>query len=347
MKRHDPLVSAYLKRIEQEARQRHKRFPGHLDTIYFGGGTPSHLSDKELAFLVSVLADTWGFPAAQETTLEADPLTFDAARLKFFRSLGFNRLSIGVQSTQDEVLKFLGRQHSGEEGLAAVRMALEAGFEVSADVITAVAGQDTARDLHALAQTGVTHLSAYNLTIEPFTPFARRGVQVDEDKEARDYALTNDILSSYGLMRYEVSSHAKPGHESKHNQVYWHGNYFLALGPSAAGFEPAPARYKKTIGIRRTNLPIKAWLTQTPPETQRVNQEDYVLDVLMTGLRTTQGVNLTQLSTRSNINVATRYDDLINDMTQKHLLELSCGQLRATPEGLLQLNRVLLAFFSH
>jgi putative oxygen-independent coproporphyrinogen III oxidase len=238
MKRNEGLVEAYLERLAGEANERYQDFPVQLDTIYFGGGTPSHLSDKELARVTETLHKTWGFPAKLETTLEADPLTFNKERLQFFKELGFNRLSIGLQSTQDHVLKFLGRIHTGKEGLEAVIIALETGFEVSADLITGIDGQDTAKDLHTLAQTGVPHISVYSLTIEPFTPFALRKVQRNEDKEASDYDLTNEILSSYGLERYEVSSHAKRGHESKHNGVYWGGDYFLALGPSASGFVP-------------------------------------------------------------------------------------------------------------
>ena len=128
MRRDEGLVAAYLRRLEQEALTLYEEFPDTLDTIYLGGGTPSHLSDEELEKVVGIFQKTWGWPARLETTLEADPLTFDAARLQTFHELSFNRLSIGLQSTQDEVLKFLGRRHGGAEGLQAVEMVLEAGF---------------------------------------------------------------------------------------------------------------------------------------------------------------------------------------------------------------------------
>ena len=318
MRRHEGLVAAYLARLEQEAVSLYREFPSQLKTIYLGGGTPSHLSDEELARVVSIFEKTWGW--AEETTLEADPLTFNKARLEFFKRLGFNRLSIGLQSTQDDVLKFLGRLHSAEEGLNAVEMALNAGFEVSADLITAVNGQDTAQDLRTLAETGVTHISVYNLTIEPYTPFALRGVQVDEAKEAKDFELTNEVLSGYGFERYEVSSHAKPGHESKHNQTYWHGDYFLALGPSAAGFYPVENKSEASsrfVGERRTNLLIKGWLEHTPPERLLVTPDDYVLDVLMTGLRTRRGIDLDRLAERTGIQVGERYASLVETLTAR------------------------------
>ena len=353
MRRDELLVAAYLRRLEGEALTLYDEFPGPLDTVYLGGGTPSHLTDDELASVVGIFQKTWGWPARLETTLEADPLTFDGARLQTFRELGFDRLSIGLQSTQDGVLKFLGRRHSGAEGLQAVETALNAGFETSADLITAVSGQDAKKDLHALARTGVPHVSVYNLTIEPYTPFARRGVVVDADKEADDYALADAALSQYGLERYEVSSHARPGHESKHNQVYWHGDYFLALGPSAAGFVPVrfpPASLNKggeslRIGERRTNGPIKGWLEHAPPDVMPVDAQDYVLDVLMTGLRTKRGVDLARLEARSGVDVRGPYRDVLERFIKEGRLELDHTRLRATKAGLLGLNPVLRAFF--
>lgn len=343
MHRNEHLVAAYLERLEVEAVALYNEFPTHLDTVYFGGGTPSHLSDAELARVVGIFEKTWGWPAKLETTLEADPLTFDEKRLEFFKTLGFNRLSIGLQSTQDEVLKFLGRLHNGAQGLRAVDTALAAGFEVSADLITGVFNQDAAQDLHALAQTGVPHVSVYSLTIEPYTPFALRGVTVDEDKEADDYALASEILSSYGLERYEVSSHAKPGHESKHNQVYWRGEYFLSLGPSAAGFVPGE---RGLVGVRRTNGPIKTWLEGAPPENLPVTPEDYVLDLLMTGLRTRKGVDVTTLAERSGVDILEKYRGLVEDLTGRGLLEVAGSHLRTTERGLWQLNGILKQFFA-
>jgi putative oxygen-independent coproporphyrinogen III oxidase len=361
MKRNEGLVAAYLERLAQEATERYQEFPVELETIYLGGGTPSHMSDKELIRVTETLHRTWGFPAKLETTLEADPLTFNRERLRFFKDLGFNRLSIGLQSTQDHVLKFLGRVHTGKEGLEAVTTALEAGFEVSADLITGIEGQDTAKDLHTLAQTGVPHISVYSLTIEPFTPFALRKVQRNEDKEASDYDLTNEILSGYGLERYEVSSHAKVGHESKHNQVYWGGNYFLALGPSASGFIPLkrggetesrrvgerilpPLSHSPTLPLRFTNPPIKSWLKGGVLEIIEVMPERYVQDVLMTGLRTKRGVDVERLEQRTGINILTRYKDIISLFVKHELLEVKDNHLIATDKGLLQLNGMVSRF---
>ena len=343
MHRNEDLVAAYLERLEHEAKALHAQFPAELDTIYLGGGTPSHLTDDELARVVDILKNTWGFPAQVETTLEADPLTFDKARLETFKTLGFNRLSIGLQSTQDEVLKFLGRLHGGRAGLQAVELALAAGFEVSADLITGVNAQDAALDLQRLAATGAPHISVYSLVIEPYTPFALRGVSVDEAKESADFDLATGVLADYGFERYEVSSHAKPGHESNHNQAYWRGDYFLNLGPSAAGF--VPAKNPTLLGERRTNLPIKNWLQNQSPTTDAVTAQDYVLDVLLTSLRTRAGVNIARLESRSGINILTRYADLIDELERHKLLRVQAGFLKTTEAGLRQLNGVVRRFW--
>lgn len=342
MRRHEGLVAGYLDRLETEARELHAQYPGPLDTIYFGGGTPSHLEDDELERITSFFADTWGWPARLETTLEADPLTFDPARLQRFRDWGIDRLSIGLQSTQDEVLRFLGRRHDGRAGLEAVTWALDAGFEVSADIITAVPGQDAERDLHALAATGVPHVSVYTLSVEPFTPFALRGVRVDPDREADDYDLADRVLSTYGYERYEVSSHAKPGHTSQHNQIYWHGEPFLALGPSAAGYLPGNGG----LGIRTRNAPIKTWLEGEPPHREESTPRDYVLERLMTGLRTTAGVDLREVSRVSGIDVDERYAEPLDAARAKGWLIQSGGRLRATSAGLARLDAILRTIFA-
>jgi coproporphyrinogen III oxidase-like Fe-S oxidoreductase len=351
MRRDEGLVTAYVKRLKEEATELYQRFPDKLETLYFGGGTPSHLSDAELSEIMLHIYSLWG-TATLETTLEADPLTFDKARLKSFKDFGVTRLSIGLQSTQDPVLKFLGRLHDGEQGLEAVTLALEEGFEVSADLITGMTQQDTAQDIHTLAQTGIKHISVYSLTIEPFTPFALRKLKPDQDKEAVDYGLTQNLLSNYGLERYEVSNHAKPGHESKHNQVYWQGNYFSALGPSAASFLPLNSLGKGVeaksglLGERRINPSIKFWLQGQAPEIIPIDNKRYVEDVLMTALRTRQGLNLDILQERTDINILEHYHTIIQSLLKHRLLSLDFPYLKATENGVLQLNGMIQRFIN-
>src|SRR5690606_36945949 len=233
------------------------------------------------------LADADGRVGRLETTLEADPLTFDARRLELFRRLGVTRLSIGLQSSQDAVLAYLGRAHDAEAGLEAVRLALASGMRVNVDVIMAVPGQRLADDLRTVLDLGVNHLSVYSLTIEPDTPFGRRGIVIDPDVDADAFELAGDVVAEYGLERYEVSNFARPGEESLHNLAYWRGDRYLALGPGASAYLPEGA-----FGTRTKNPPIKTWLLGAPPERDVLDADDVVLERLMTGLRTREGVDL-------------------------------------------------------
>lgn len=336
MLRHDGLVERYLERMEEEIADLARRYPGRLETIYFGGGTPSSLDDRELERLVRAIDRAWGFPATAETTLEADPLTFDRERLRHWRSSGFSRLSIGVQSFQEQVLRRLGRRHDPRSARDSVGWALAEGFEVSVDIITAVDGQDASIDLHEAASSGVAHVSVYTLTVEPFTPFALRGVTVDEDRAADDFELAAHVLTGYGLERYEVSSHAKTGHESRHNQVYWHGRHFLGAGPAAASFLPVPG----APGERVTNPPIKSWLAGSAPLREVSGARDYLIERLMTGLRTRLGVDLADAKAAGAMDPETlaREFELLVGL---ELLEWSHGRLRATESGLIRLDAIL------
>ena len=346
MRRHEGLVARYLERIEAEAAALAARFPGPLRTLYLGGGTPSHLDDGELARVLAAVRRGWGGLGSLETTLEADPGTFDERRAARWRDQGVTRLSIGAQSTQDAVLRFLGRSHSGVEALRAIDDALAAGLHVSADVITAVPGQDARRDLEAVAASGAQHVSVYTLTVEPFTPFAQRGVEIDEERSADDYELAESVLAAHGLERYEVSNHARGGFESHHNRAYWRGDWWLALGPSAAGFEPpTPSDPPGTLAVRTRNGPIKTWLLGAAPERTPIDGPTLALELLMTGLRTREGVDLAALRERCGVDVAERTPRALELGLRHDLLALEGARLRSTRTGLPRLNAVLRRFF--
>jgi oxygen-independent coproporphyrinogen-3 oxidase len=289
----------------------------------------------------------WGGLGALETTLEADPGTFDAARAARWRDDGITRVSIGMQSTQDAVLRFLGRSHDGAEALRATEHALAAGLAASVDVITAVPGQDVRADLTAAAVSGAQHVSVYTLTIEPFTPFARRGVHVDEERAADDFELAEGVLAAHGLERYEVSNHARPGFESHHNRAYWRGERWLALGPSAAGFEPpGPDDPPGTCGVRTRNAPIKTWLAGEPAERTPVDGATLALELLMTGLRTREGVDARVVRARTGVDPFERYAPQIAAATEQGTLRRRGDRLVASRRGVMVLNAVLRPFFA-
>ncbi|HEX7038964.1 MAG TPA: radical SAM family heme chaperone HemW [Trueperaceae bacterium] len=339
MLRHEGLAARYVARLEAELAELAAEHGGPLDTLYLGGGTPSHLRDDELERVFAALR-AFGGPGRRETTLEADPLTFDAERLASFGALGVTRLSIGLQSTQDRVLSFLGRLHDGAQGLAAVETALASGLRVNVDVMAAIAGQDLELDLSRVVGAGAKHVSVYSLTVEPHTPFALRGVTVDEEVDAAAFELAAAVLSRAGLRRYEVSNHAVPGEESLHNLVYWRGGHYLGAGPSAASHLPGGDGF----GVRLRNPPLKGWLAGEPPETEVLTADDVVLERLMTGLRTLEGVDLAALESFTGYAVESGAARWLEDCLSHGLLALEGRRLAATPAGLVRLDAVLRAF---
>ncbi len=219
-----------------------------IETVFFGGGTPSLWEPAELGrVLAGILASCESAPDV-EITAECNPSSLDEARARALLDAGVNRLSVGVQSLDEERLRFLGRLHDADGGLAAVRAAIRAGApRVSGDLIYAVAtatsgasAEDAARDVAAVADLGPTHVSAYSLTIEPGTPFgdlARKGrlPLAPDDAAADAYLAVEAALEARGFDHYEVSNYAKPGAEARHNLGYWRGRDYLGLGCGAYG----------------------------------------------------------------------------------------------------------------
>ncbi|MVN87763.1 radical SAM family heme chaperone HemW [Deinococcus sp. HMF7620] len=232
------LVEQYLAKLDEDAARLAGTYAVDLDTVYLGGGTPSFLRDEELRALVGSVRRHLGW-GRRENTLEVNPGTVTPARAAHWQALGFDRASVGVQSLHDPTLKFLGRQHDAAQAREAVCTLVGRGMRVSGDLITAVPGQPLDADIQGLLDLGVGHVSAYTLTIEPGTEFARRGVTVHEDDERAGFERTEALLTAAGLTRYEISNYARPGQESQHNLAYWQGRTYLGLGPGAAGHYPA------------------------------------------------------------------------------------------------------------
>ncbi len=336
-------VEAYLAQLEVQAAALAARYAVDLDTVYLGGGTPSFLRDHELAALVGTVRRHLGW-GRQENTLEVNPGTVSPERAAHWRSLGFDRASVGVQSLNDDTLRFLGRQHDAGQARAAVMELRAAGFRVSGDLITAVPGQDLAADVEGLVGLGVEHVSAYTLTIEPGTEFARRGVTVAEEDEQEGFTRTAELLARHGFTRYELSNYARPGAESRHNLAYWRNRFYLGLGPGAAGHYPLPPSGDGLLGERVTQPHLHDWLAGERAERDLITPEEYVTDALFMGLRLADGVDLRDLTGRSGLDVRARYGAVIAEQARLGLLALDGDQLRATPEGQWVLNRVVTAF---
>ena len=319
--------------------------PRPLVSLYFGGGTPSLMSDG-LIGRVAVAADRlFGLMPGAEVTLEANPNDIGEARLRGWRAAGVNRLSLGVQSFDDGQLAFLGRDHDGEAARRAVEMMLGAFERSTFDLIYALPGEgaaDWSARLEDALATGVRHLSLYQLTVEPGTAFARAVSRGDwtptgEDLDADLYEATAARTSARGLPPYEVSSHAEPGHEAVHNALYWQGADWLAIGPGAHGRLTTHEGRVATEGARGIGGYLKV-----PPGTRLAEEAlspgEALTERVAGGLRMIAGLPLASVDAP----LARAAQPLIED----GLLTLHADRLAATPAGRLVLDAVTAALLS-
>jgi len=359
------LVDEYLRRIRAEAGELAATYPHRLDTIYFGGGTPSHLRDAELGELVGIIRDAFGW--ASEVNFEVHPTTASRARLERWVELGFTRLSVGVESLDDAVLARLGRGHGADVARRALELTLDvaasAGSDadgvprvrVSADVMTAIDGQDVAGDLAAVAASGVDHVSAYTLTIEAGTPFAERGVEVDPEAEAAALDAASEVLGVAGLSRYEVSNHARPGHECRHNLAYWDNAWWSSLGPGASSHLPPTEAQRESapsvVAVRRSSSGLPAWLAGEEGELDYRDAEGYVVDGVLAGLRRPSGVDLGRLGERVGLGsdaIEARWGPAIGEVVTSGWATVECAgdsvTIVPTAAGTAVLDQVAAAF---
>ncbi len=243
----DDLIEMLIEEARRESIER-------IDTLYFGGGTPTSLSSCQLERLLSGLLPILHLTDNAELTFEAGPETLDSEKLTLLRKFGTTRLSIGVQSFADGILEILGRRHGVERANQAVRDALDQGFEVSIDLMYGIPGQsmgDWEASLSAAVSSGVNHISLYCLSFEENTPFetlrnAGRLVPVDDDMESAMFFRAVETLGAEGFLRYELSSFARNGRVSRHNLTYWLGGGYYGFGPSAHAYYPGPQDWVRT-----------------------------------------------------------------------------------------------------
>ena len=350
LERKNGLVEAYLHQLEQDASQLVAQHGASaLKTLYVGGGTPSFLRDAELEQLAHIIQKHFGW-ASLEATLEVNPGTVNAARAQHWHDLGFTRVSVGVQSTQDAVLKFLGRTHNASQALTALETLQSTGFAVSADLITAVPNQDLAKDIATLGALGLDHISCYTLTIEEGTPFYKQGVKVTEEAETLALEIAEPMLAEFGLARYEVSNHAKKGFESKHNLAYWQNNFYYGLGAGAAGHYPHQSEQHvasesvQHVAMRRTNPFLHSWLEGNRGEQELISRAEFITDALFNGLRLRQGLNIQELSSRAGLDAKTHFATAFAVCENKGWLEWDADTVRCTKAGWWVLNRVISEF---
>jgi putative oxygen-independent coproporphyrinogen III oxidase len=319
-----------------------------LTSIFFGGGTPSLMPPETVAALIEAAEAHWGFVDGIEITLEANPSSVEAARFADLARAGINRVSLGLQALDNEALHFLGRAHDVAEGLAALETAQAHFARVNFDLIYARPNQseaDWAAELGRALGFGTTHLSLYQLTIEPGTRFATLVAQgkltpADPDHGATLFELTAAMTAATGMPAYEVSNHARLGDESRHNLSYWRYNDYLGIGPGAHGRRSglATLRHKKPEnwmgGVIRNASGLQS---ETP-----LSPEEQAREALLMGLRLHEGVDLGRIAARSGVaqhQLVSR--DQVARLQGHGLIVTNSNNLRVTPAGMLLLDHIL------
>ena len=319
-----------------------------LESVFFGGGTPSLMPPALVAELLAEAERLWGFARDIEITLEANPSSVEAANFAALAVAGVNRVSLGLQALDDETLRFLGRLHGAAEGLAALQTAQKAFERVSFDLIYARPGQSAehwASELETALGFGTGHLSLYQLTIEPGTRFAtdvRQGAfaPLDDDQAADLFALTREMTAAARLPAYEVSNHARPGEESRHNLAYWRYQDYAGIGPGAHGRRHGVAtlRHKKPENWLAAVAGRGSGLKEERP----LGAREQASEALLMGLRLDEGVDLAALSARFAIPASELIDR--NKLALHESLGLARSEgsrIGVTPQGMPLLDALL------
>jgi len=341
----DAWREALLADLAHEARET----PGRrLTSIFFGGGTPSLMPPATVEALIDAAGAHWNFADAIEITLEANPSSVEATRFADLAAAGVNRVSLGVQSLDDDALDFLGRAHDASEALMALGTAQSAFRRVSFDLIYALPNQSEAKWRRELSQAlsfGTEHLSLYQLTIEPGTRFATLAASgalepIDPDRAAALYELTRHLTGAAGLPAYEISNHARPGEESRHNLAYWRYQPYSGIGPGAHG------RRNRRATLRHRKP--ENWLGAVARNGHGLAEEadiapaDRGVEALLMGLRLAEGVDLDRIAALAETERDRLVDrKAIDRLEGLGLVSRSGPRLAATARGMLLLDSLL------
>lgn len=323
-------------------------------TVYFGGGTPSLLEPKQVVRLIEAVNAVLPLAVDCEITLEANPVTADAARFADFRAAGVNRLSFGVQSFSDRLLKVLGRDHNAAQAKHALHLARQAGFQnVSLDLMYALPNQSLADWQHDVEQAlalAPEHLSLYCLTVEPTTPYARwvgsGRIKLPGDDIAADmYTYARERLAAAGYEHYELSNWALPGREGQHNQIYWRYEPYLGLGAGAHGY----LHGKRTEEIRKPRTYIERALSgdSTVLRSEQISRSLAMEESVFLNLRLLQrGIVRQEFATRFGADPAMLFDRELAELARAGLVSVDETSIRLTPQGYFLANEVCVRLMS-
>jgi oxygen-independent coproporphyrinogen-3 oxidase len=338
--------------IAKELRMQKKYLAGEsLETIYFGGGTPSLLREEELKKILETIHLNFTVVEGAEVTLEANPDDLSQENLAFMRSAGLNRLSIGIQSFEDEILGFLNRVHSSEDATACLTRARKAGFDnISVDLIYAIPNQNDEqwkRNIDRVIELSPEHISAYSLTIEEKTVFGnwiRKGRFKSESDEvaAVQMEILMESLSTAGYEHYEISNFSKPNFYSRHNSSYWRQKKYLGVGPSAHSYNGESRQYN----VKNNSLYIRSiGEGKIPFEFEKLTRANHINEYLLTTLRTSWGTDLGYLIDHFNFDLQHEREKELEEFQKLGLVERRENHLVLTQRGKLLADQIAADFF--
>jgi oxygen-independent coproporphyrinogen-3 oxidase len=325
-----------------------------VTSIYFGGGTPSVLYGSHLGQLLNEIYKHFTISPKPEITLEANPDDLQQDQLRLIYKSGINRLSIGFQSFDENVLKWMNRSHTNEQSLESMQHARAVGFEnISVDLIYAIPGKgldDYRKELTHLLDLDPDHVSIYGLTIEKRTVFDKwvkdqKLIPISDDLAADEYLLISELLQQANYEHYEVSNYAKKGYYSRHNSSYWNGSAYLGVGPGAHSFN----HDSRQMNIRNNPQYIKRISAgEDYFEVEKLSEVKKMNESILTSLRSRQGLNLSQLLSRYGINLLETHRDYIDSLINHNMAELSNQNvLTLNTNGFLNCDTIALAFFAN
>lgn len=338
-------ATAFQSEIDRTGRLTQGR---HLRSIYFGGGTPSLMSPELVDVILCKVRETWPLANDCEITLEANPGSIEAGRFMGFRDAGIGRISMGMQAMNDADLRRLGRMHSVTEAMQAYDISRKIFDRVSFDLIYARQDQSLQAwraELRQALDLAVDHLSLYQLTIEDGTVFGDRFAKgqlrglPSEDLSVAMYELTQELCNAAGMQAYEVSNHARPGQESRHNMLYWQGGDYVGIGPGAHGRITIVGQRRAVVGARMPGEWLQAVEKHGSGDSScdTLSPNETAAEYMMMGLRLTGGINRARFKALGG----TERDSALSDLVELDLVQVSTDSIQTTPKGRLVLNEVL------
>ena len=337
----------YIEALLKEIRAAEHTEDYEIVSVFIGGGTPSALKAEAIASIMRTLQEQFFFCEDAEVTIEANPGTVDLEKLTIYRNVGINRLSLGLQSTDAEELKLLGRIHSYEEFLKSYEWAREAGFSnINIDVMFAIPGQTGEawrQHLYQVAELNPEHISAYSLIIEEGTPFAEQNLDLpDEDTEYQMYEDTAEILERYGYRQYEISNYAKQGYMCRHNAGYWQRREYLGFGLGASSLYGG-MRFSNTHQMQEY-LKESRNPDQIRKDVTVLSRNERIEEFMFLGLRMTEGISEKKFEENFDVRLMDVYGDILQKYEETGFMEHIETKWRLTRKGIHVSNHILADF---